>query len=534
MPIQDMQIFILTLWLAGLAGACPAAEPPRYTAHRAEANITIDGRLDETAWRNAPTFGDFQFPWWKAGKKEQTVARMLWDDRFVYVAFQCTDGHISATRTEQDSKVYLDDCVEVFVAPNPRRPVDYFNIEMNVNGAILDRHHPEGPGKPQVPNWNASGIVIATSVDGTQNDDTDTDRGWVLEVAIPFANFADVTGKPHPADGDVWHLNLNRLGGETNPQHSQWSPGTTEKPAFHTPDTFGRVTFSSRTAPEQTLLSLAAAGYEPVPDFLNLPDDVELGRCSAVALGSQGELYLYHRGRQPILRFTAEGEFVRSWGDDLVGMAHGLRVDGDGNIWATDIARHVVFKFSPEGKLLLTLGTLDSPGTESHQFNKPADVAFGPEGNVYVADGYGNSRVVKFNRQGKFLAAWGTPGNQPGQFHLPHAIVIDAQQRVLVGDRENDRIQVFDLGGKLLDVWNGFAPYGIAIDSAQQVFVADARAVRILRLGADGTVKQRLGGPGHAPGQFELPHMLAVGRDGSLYVAEVGGERFQKLRRVKQ
>jgi hypothetical protein len=228
--------------------ATTATQPPRYTARRAGSKIRVDGQLDEAAWKNAATFAKFQFPWWTAGEKEQTTARMLWDDEFLYVAYECQDAHISAVRTERDSPVYKDDCVELFTAPNPDRPLDYFNIEMNVNRAILDRHHPKGPGKPQVPNWNARGIVIATAVDGTLNDDSDTDRGWTLEVAIPFANFAKVTGRPHPLDGDVWHLNLNRLGGKVNPQHSQWSPGTTPQPAFHAPDTFGRVTFSRKTS----------------------------------------------------------------------------------------------------------------------------------------------------------------------------------------------------------------------------------------------------------------------------------------------
>lgn len=222
-----------------------ATGPRRYTVRRTPSPIKIDGRLDEDAWKKAQTFGRFEFPWWKEGRKEQTVARMLWDDEFLYVAYDCRDAHVSATRTERDSQVYKDDCVELFTAPNPKRPHEYFNIEMNVNRAILDRHHPKGPGKPQTPNWNAKGIRIATTVDGTLNDDSDTDRGWVLEVAIPFSNFQVTTGKPYPDVGDVWHLNLNRLGGETNPQHSQWSPGTTPKPAFHTPDTFGRVTFSA-------------------------------------------------------------------------------------------------------------------------------------------------------------------------------------------------------------------------------------------------------------------------------------------------
>jgi DNA-binding beta-propeller fold protein YncE len=505
---------------------------PRYTAHRVDAKIHVDGKLDEPAWRNATSFGDFKFAWWKEGKREQTLARMLWDDEFLYVSYACQDAHISAVNTEHDSPVYKDDCVELFTAPNPDRPFDYFNIEMNVNRAILDRHHPDGLGKT-VPNWNSSGILIATAVDGTLNNDTDKDRGWVLEVAIPFANFSHVTGRPHPSDGDVWHLNLNRLGGETNPQYSQWSPGTTESPAFHAPDTFGRVKFSTQTSSQQAVSALAAAGYGPVPDFLKLPDDIQLGACSAVAINSNGDLYLFHRGAKPILCFDSSGKFLRSWGDDLIGMAHGMRVDSDDNVWVTDIKHHTVFKFSPAGKLLLSLGTTDRPGTDTNQFNMPTDIAFGRNGDVFVADGYGNSRVVKFNRVGKFISQWGTRGTSSGEFHLPHSIVIDAKQRVIVGDRENNRIQVFDLEGRLLEIWPGFAPYGIALDSSQRVFIADGRANQILRLNEAGQVNFRLGKKGHAAGQFELPHMLAIDAAGSIYLAEVGGERFQKFQLLK-
>ena len=523
----------VVVWVC-VAGVCRAADEfPKYSAQRADSKITIDGRLDELAWRNAQLFGDFKFPWWKAGKKEQTVARMLWDDDFLYVAYACQDANISAENTERDSPVYTDDCVELFTAPNPHDPQDYFNIEMNVSRGILDQHHPNGPGKSEIENWNAVGIVIATAVNGTLNDDSDTDRGWVLEVAIPFANFASVTGKPRPVDGDVWHLNLNRCGGKTNPQYSQWSPGTAEKPAFHTPETFGRVTFSTRTSSQAAADSLAAAGYQSVPDFLKLPEGIKLGPCSAVALNSKDDIYLFQRGPKPILSFDASGNFVRAWGDDLIGMAHGMRVDPDDNLWVTDIKQHMVFKCDPLGKLLLALGTNARPGTGTGQFNKPTDVAFGPDGDFFVSDGYGNTRVLKFDRNGKFVTQWGTAGSKPGEFNLPHSIVIDSKQRVLVGDRENNRIQVFDLTGRPLDVWNGFAPYGIEIDSAQRVFVADGLANQVLRLDATGKVDLRLGSQGHAAGQFELPHMLAIARDGSIYVAEVGGVRFQKLRPIK-
>jgi len=443
------------LFLAVISTSSAEDLRPRYIANRPDSKIQVDGKLDELAWRNATLFSDFKFAWWKEGKKEQTVARMLWDDEFLYVSYECQDAHISAIQTEHDSAVYTDDCVELFTAPNPDRPFDYFNIEMNVNRAILDRHHPDGPGK-EVPNWNSQGILIATRVDGTLNDDSDKDRGWVLEVAIPFANFANVTGRLHPRNGDVWHLNLNRLGGQTNPQYSQWSPGTTESPAFHTPDTFGRVTFSTRTSSEQAVTALATAGYEPVIGFLTVPEGIKLGACSAVAINSKGDLYLFHRGEKPILCFSASGKFIRSWGDDLIGAAHGMRVDSDDNVWVTDTKHHTVFKFSPTGKLLLALGTTDRPGTGIDQFNKPTDIAFSANGDFFITDGYGNNRVMRFNRDGKFVSQWGTRGTEAGEFHLPHSIVIDSQHRVIVGDRENDRIQVFDLDGKLLEIWPGF------------------------------------------------------------------------------
>jgi len=217
---------------------------PRYTIRRATSPVTIDGRMDEPAWKTARSVGDFVFPWRESGKKEQTVAKMLWDDRCLYVAYRCEDALFWADHSDRDSSVWMDDCVEVFTAPNPDQPDNYFNIEMNVRNAFLDQHHPDGPGKEVAEEWNSSGIKIATTIDGTLNEDSDTDRSWILEAAIPFANFAKVAKHTPPKPGDVWHLNLNRLGGRTNPQFSQWSASTTEEPQFHAPRDFGRVVFA--------------------------------------------------------------------------------------------------------------------------------------------------------------------------------------------------------------------------------------------------------------------------------------------------
>ena len=226
-----------------------ADQRPEYTIYWAGTPISVDGQLDELVWVTAPDVGAFVFPWYESGNKEQTVAKALWDDENLYVAFICEDAHIWAKHTKRDTSVWKDDTVEVFTAPNPERPQAYFNIEMNVLGIFLDQFHPDGPGVAVEEEWNGEGIQIKTSIVGTLNDDSGEDQYWILEAAIPFQNFADVAIHTPPQPGDVWHLGLNRLGGKTNQQYSQWSASRTEKPQFHSPDDFGRMLFSDRASP---------------------------------------------------------------------------------------------------------------------------------------------------------------------------------------------------------------------------------------------------------------------------------------------
>jgi sugar lactone lactonase YvrE len=245
--------------------------------------------------------------------------------------------------------------------------------------------------------------------------------------------------------------------------------------------------------------------------------------CSAVAVDTRGLVYLFHRGKQPIVCFSATGKFVRAWGDDLIAKPHGLRIDRDENIWATDTGHHLVLKFNPSGKLLLALGKADSPGTGTDQFDRPTDVAFGPEGEIYVADGYGNSRVMQFDAKGKFVSQWGKRGEGHGEFNVPHAILVDAKGRVLVGDRENHRIQVFDGAGKLLEIWEGLTPYGLAQDKLGTIFVADNPAKKVLRL-ESGRIVQSWG-------DLDSPHMLTSDGFGNLYVTD--SDRLLKLVRER-
>jgi hypothetical protein len=273
--------------------------------------------------------------------------------------------------------------------------------------------------------------------------------------------------------------------------------------------------------------------YIPVPGFPEIPAHVKLGKCSAVAVDRRGQVYLFHRARVPILVFDRDGEFLRGWGDELIKSPHGLRIDRDGNVWVTDVGHHLVFKFDPEGKLLLALGTADKPGTGIDQFDRPTDIAFGAGDEVFVSDGYGNNRVLQFDRNGKFITSLGGAGKDPGQFDLPHAVRVDSDQRLLVADRENKRIQVFNRQGEVQAIWSGFAPYGLEVDREGRIFVADALAHKIVQLDATGKIINAWGGPGTEPGQFQAPHMLTTNAEGDLFVAEVDGMRLQKFIRRK-
>jgi DNA-binding beta-propeller fold protein YncE len=270
--------------------------------------------------------------------------------------------------------------------------------------------------------------------------------------------------------------------------------------------------------------------YRVVPGWPALPDGFRFGQVSAVATDSDDRVFVFHRGDHPVVVFDRDGKFLRWWGDGLVKKAHGLRIDGEGNVWVTDIGDHLVRKFDREGKLLMTLGRQGMPGASRDQFNQPTDVAIAPDRSFYVSDGYGNARVVKFAGDGRFVLEWGTKGKAAGQFDLPHAIVVDSRGQIYVGDRENDRIQVFGPDGTHRTQWTeGGAPFGLFLTGSGRLFVADGRANRVLVLDREGKLVERWGEEGSAPGAFSLPHALCVDSRGDLYVTEITGQRIQKF-----
>ena len=225
-----------------------AAQPqPRYDVHRASSRIVIDARLDEPAWRNVPPAGGFHFNRWKEGEKEQTVVRMLWDDRNLYVGYLCHDRHISARVTERHGPVSQDDCVEIFLSPNPGQAGNYYTFEINAIGTVLNRCRTSWWKGP--PTWEPEGVRCRTSFHGLpRKDESPADDHWIVELAIPFRNFARDAAHTPPREGDLWRLNLNRTGGITNRQSSTWSPLAPPATSFHTPASFGWVRFLNRRA----------------------------------------------------------------------------------------------------------------------------------------------------------------------------------------------------------------------------------------------------------------------------------------------
>ncbi len=215
---------------------------PKATIHRATEPVIVDGRMDEAAWHSVKPVREFRFPWWTEGEKEKTEARLLWDDEYLYVCFLAFDRHISAVHTERDDPVSMDDCVEVFVAPDPSNVNKYFNFEINALGTLLDR----SPKKDATGDWDAEGIRIMIRIDGTLNNETDEDRLWTTEIAIPFEVFQGFAASIPPKPGDTWRLNLYRIGGKVNPQFSVWSETQTPQPNYHVPERFGIIEFRSQ------------------------------------------------------------------------------------------------------------------------------------------------------------------------------------------------------------------------------------------------------------------------------------------------
>lgn len=300
--------------------------------------------------------------------------------------------------------------------------------------------------------------------------------------------------------------------------------------------------FACLQAPMEEQGSESEVSYKVVHGWPALPEGYTLGQVTGVDVDSQNRVWVFHRAERPVLCIDGDsGEVITSFGDDLFDNEHGLQVDANGNVWVTDANTHVVEQYSPEGELLQTLGIKGDPGEDEKRFNKPTDLDFGPDGSIYVTDGYGNNRVVKLDIEGNFVTAWGSKGEGAGEFDTPHGIAVDDEGRVYIADRGNSRVQIFDAGGKFLSEWKSEEigrPWGVDVNSDGNVLVADGGDLTNTaydRNGAvlmtpEGEILERWGSYGSQDGQFYWAHDIAAGADGSVYVVDVNaGMRVQKF-----
>jgi hypothetical protein len=287
--------------------------------------------------------------------------------------------------------------------------------------------------------------------------------------------------------------------------------------------------------------------YELAEGWGKLPEGYEFNQVAGIAVDKKDNVYAFNRSAHKMMIFDREGNFISEW-DEEFKQPHGIYIGPEGNIFLADRDSHVVLKYSPEGKLLLTLGTRDKPSDTGQQkerflvekpggpFNLPTGIATNDEGDIFVSDGYGNCRVHRYNSSGSLITSWGSPGKvNPGDFHLPHGIGIDSEGRVLVCDRENHRIQLFDQEGEFMTMWTGFRqPTTVAFGPDDEVYVPEL-SHRFSIVSSEGKVLARWGGESsHDPGQFVAPHGVAVDSHGDIYVAEVlQGQRVQKFIRKK-
>jgi DNA-binding beta-propeller fold protein YncE len=324
--------------------------------------------------------------------------------------------------------------------------------------------------------------------------------------------------------------------------------------------------------------------FESDPNFLKLPADLYLGEAAGVAVNSKGHIFVFSRGNTTgpaygasaaqLLEFDGEGNYIREIGKNLYAwsFAHAVRIDKDDNIWAVDKGSDMIVEFNPEGRVTMVFGRKEEASDENSgpwahgnpprpavngQFRQPTDVAWDRQGNILISDGYINSRVAKFNKNGDWVGQWGRPGNGPGEFNTPHSIATDAHDNIYVADRGNRRIQVFDHNGSFIremkiDVpaspdaqpWMGSrpgpeasptmqpgAPWAICITPGPQqyLYTADGFPGRVYKLSLDGKVLGMLGRSGRQLKQFGWIHEIACPAENEIYVSELLNWRVQKL-----
>lgn len=289
--------------------------------------------------------------------------------------------------------------------------------------------------------------------------------------------------------------------------------------------------------------------FKPQDEWAKLPDGWELGDVAGIAMDGRDNVYLFNRGKHPLIALDRDGNYLRSWGEGVFTNPHGIHVGHDDAVYLTDNEDHTVRKFTLDGKLLMQIGETGKASAfmSGMPFCRCTHTALSPRGDIYVSDGYGNACVHKYDPNGKLLLSWGQPGIGPGEFNLPHNICCDGDGWVYVADRENHRIQIFDGNGKYETQLNyihrpsGFALFGrscpLCLVGELGSYLPVNRMTpnigpRITIMTHDGKVLSRLGTvptAGTGPGQFVSPHTVAMDSRGDLYVGEVASRDWSAL-----
>jgi hypothetical protein len=297
---------------------------------------------------------------------------------------------------------------------------------------------------------------------------------------------------------------------------------------------------------------------ESVPNFLKFPPNLYLGEAIGVATNSKGHVFVYTRSQETrLFEFDAKGNYLREIGEGLYGLvfAHAVRVDPQDNVWVVDEGSNMVIKFNPEGRVVMLMGrrpeaiegipalAAPAPMDEPYLFNRPTDVGWDAAGNIFVSDGYGNSRVVKYDKDGRFLKTVGTHGSGQGQLNLPHTMALDAKGNVYVGDRSNSRIQVFDNDLNFKAIYDQVgAPWAMCITQGPHQYLYssnsnmdnnnslnEAVTGEIYKMELDGTILGKFGRAGKQLGEFSSAHELDCRSENEMLVAEITSWRVQKI-----
>jgi DNA-binding beta-propeller fold protein YncE len=302
--------------------------------------------------------------------------------------------------------------------------------------------------------------------------------------------------------------------------------------------------------------------FDSVPNFLKMPPNLYLGEGIGVATNSKGHIFVYTRSQATrLFEFDQKGNYVREIGEGLYGFAfaHAVRVDPQDNIWAVDEGSNMIIKFNPEGRVLMLLGRRPEavegaprtapangnavPPAEPYVFDRPTDVAWDAAGNIFISDGYGNSRVAKYDKDGRFIKSVGTKGSAPGQLNLPHTIAADAKGNIYVGDRSNSRIEVFDNNLEFKAIYDQVgAPWAICITPGPHQYLYSSNSNpdnnnaqimevtgEVYKMELDGTILGRFGKAGKDLGEFSTIHEIDCRNENELLVSEITAWRVQKL-----